>query len=91
MYIAVLHYLKVWLFVTLALVLCGLEAQDAQAEGGGAQAIMSLFVPPNELNLRSQKHPSGLSNSAGNYDPDTHISLREQAKGGITYEVWMEL
>ena len=92
MHIAVLHYFKVWLFVSFALVLCGLEANlDAHAEGGSAQAIMSLFVPPNDANMAFQKHPNGLPGKAVNYDPDTHISVKQQSGSGITYEVWMEL
>jgi|GEM_PF-3251596 len=63
----------------------------AYAENGSSQAVMSLFVPPSDMNLVAAKAPTPQNASLFNrYDEDTNISLTQKT-GGITYRVWVAI
>lgn len=62
-----------------------------QAESGSSQAILSLFVPPNDTNMMAVKAPTPQNASMFNrYDDDTSISLTQQSEG-VTYKVWVAI
>lgn len=87
MAISSLCHRTVWMICALVLSVQCLSC--AYAEGGSAQATMSLIVLPNENNMAIPNEPS--HGAAPRYIPDTQVSLMQYSPNHLPYRIWMSI